>query len=139
MVTESDGSGEGPGLTSFPDGADSGFMNPINALTPKNLRRAADIQEKVLKLQDELSKLLGAVAREESAPAAPKKRKMSAAGRAAIAAAARARWAKLRASTPSTSAVKKPRTHMSTAAKARLSALAKARWKKVKAAGKARL
>ena len=63
---------------------------------------------------------------------------MSAAGRAAIAAAARARWAKIRAEKTG-KAVKKGRRKMSAAAKARLSALAKARWAKAKKAGKSRL
>jgi hypothetical protein len=62
---------------------------------------------------------------------------MSAAGRAKIAAAQRARWAKQRGSQPANPA--KARRMMSAAAKKRLAQLAKARWAKAKAAGKARL
>jgi hypothetical protein len=69
-------------------------------LTPQQLRKAADIQEKIQSLQSELNDILGA---EVSSPVTTtdtpqkrKKRKMSAAGRAAIAAAAKARWAKIR-------------------------------------------
>jgi hypothetical protein len=75
------------------------YMNSLTSITPKALRRAADIQERISRLQTELTQILGgevpalAVAK---VPAAPKKRKMSAAGRAAIAAAAKARWAKFR-------------------------------------------
>ncbi len=62
---------------------------------------------------------------------------MSAAGRKAIAAAARARWAKLREEKGAP--VKQVKRKISPAGKARLSALAKARWKKIKAQGKSRL
>ena len=66
--------------------------------TPQQLRKAADLQEKILGLQDELNEILGS---EVPTPArtteGPKKRKMSAAGRRAIAAAAKARWAKYNA------------------------------------------
>jgi len=63
---------------------------------------------------------------------------MSAAGRAAIAAGARARWVKVRGTT-STNLGKAPRTKMSAAGRARLAAIARARWKKAKAAGKVTL
>jgi hypothetical protein len=61
---------------------------------------------------------------------------MSAAGRANIIAAQKARWAKIKGAK---AAPKKPRKKMSAAAKARISAAAKARWRKAKAAGKKRL
>ena len=64
---------------------------------------------------------------------------MSAAGRARIAAAQKARWAKIRGTKPSAKPVKKAKRTMSAAARAKISALAKARWAKVKAAGKKRL
>jgi len=73
-------------------------MNSITSLTPSQLRQAADLQEQIQELQNQLSAFLGGAV--ESAPApvkAPQKRRMSAAGRAAIAAAARARWAKYNA------------------------------------------
>lgn len=72
-------------------------MSNIIYLTPKQLRQAASIKEKIVTLQKKLVKLAGS---EASAPAKPgrrKKWKMSAAGRAKIAAAARARWAKIKA------------------------------------------
>ena len=104
-------------------------------ITPTQLRKAADLQEKIQSLQKELAQLLGGPV--QPATKAPKKRKMSAAGRAAIAAAARARWAKIKAAKGK--AVQQPKRKLTAAAKARLSALAKARWAKVKAQGKARL
>ena len=108
----------------------------INA-TPQQLRRAANIQERLQSLQKELGQLLGGLGETTTIEAArkPKKRKMSTAGIANIRAAAKARWAKLRAG----KAVQKPKRKMSAAAKARLSALAKARWAKAKKAGKSRL
>ena len=63
-----------------------------------------------------------------------KTRKMSAAGRKAIAAAARARWAKVRAG--KAPVAKRKKRQMSAAAKAKLSAFQKARWAKIKAAKK---
>ncbi len=70
-------------------------MNSITGLSPHQLRQAADIKEQIDALQDQLNTLLGLeVPAAPQAIAAPtRRRKMSAAGRAAIAAAARARWA----------------------------------------------
>jgi hypothetical protein len=142
----------------------------INA-TPQQLRKAADLQEKIQSLQEELGQLLGG---NVSTPAEPteaprKKWKMSAAGRARIAAAARARWARIKGTGPSPEAVKKakrkisaqglaniragvakrmaaqgkavqkPKRKLSAAGRAALSAAAKARWAKAKKAGKSRL
>jgi len=62
---------------------------------------------------------------------------MSAAGRAKVAAAQKARWAKIKAAKGKTSVVapaKKARKKMSAEARAKIAAAAKARWAKVKAA-----
>jgi hypothetical protein len=82
-------------------------MNSLMSITPKELRRAANIQEKINSLEAELDSL----AAEEAEPVKvkhrvkhrgkrevtrKKKRTLSAATRAKIAAAARARWAKAR-------------------------------------------
>ena len=67
----------------------------INA-TPTQLRKAANIQEKIQSLQKELGQLLGGSV--QPANKAPRKRKISAAGIARIVAATKARWAKIRAS-----------------------------------------
>ena len=109
-------------------------MNSITNITPQQLRHAADIQERIQSLQTELAAVLGAPAAAE----APRKRHMSAAGRAAIAAAARARWARLRGAKAGAASPGKKRK-FTAAGRARLAALARARWAKVKASGKSRL
>ena len=111
-------------------------MTMINA-TPSELRKAADIKEKIESLQAELNRLLGAPV-EASIPAG-KRRKISAAGIARIRAAAKARWAKIRAAKQGGKPVKKAKRKISAAGRAKLSALAKARWAKVKRAGKTSL
>ena len=68
----------------------------IASLSAKQLRRAADIKDKIQSLEKELEQILGSSIK-TAAPATPKKRrKMSAAGRARISAAAKARWAKIK-------------------------------------------
>jgi hypothetical protein len=70
----------------------------IDNLSSAQLRRAANIKDKIAALQSEFSKMLGSSA-PASKKAAPRKKRrgMSAAGRAKIAAAQRARWAKQKA------------------------------------------
>jgi hypothetical protein len=87
----------------------------ITTLSPKQLRKAADIQERIQSLKEELGQLLGGSDDTAAieAPTKPKKRKMSAAGRAAISAAAKARWAKIKGTAPSAKPVQKPKKKMS--------------------------
>jgi len=72
-------------------------------ISATDLRRAADLKDKIESLQTDLNKILGHFVGNglvaTSSPKAKKtgRRKMSAAGRAKIAAAARARWAKVKA------------------------------------------
>ncbi len=119
----------------------------ITNLTPQQLRRAADLKERLDALQGQLNELLGGAA---AAPQAPqttgggqrKRRKLSAQAIANIRAGVRKRMAQKagKAGTGNSEpAARKPRRRMSAAAKARLSALAKARWKKARAAGKSTL
>ena len=63
------------------------------------------------------------------------RKKMSAAGRRAIAKAQKARWAKVKKATPQAKPAKK-RKKMSAASRARIAAFQKARWAKIKAAKK---
>ncbi len=85
----------------------------INA-TPTQLRKAADIQEKIQSLQEELGQILG-----DSGPApAPateprKKYKFSAAARAKMRAAQKARWAKIKGTAPSAKPEQMPKRKMS--------------------------
>jgi hypothetical protein len=116
-------------------------METITSLTARQLRRAADIKERIEALEKELSQLLGglasAPAQAPAAAAAPARRKLSkisAAGIARIRAAQRLRWAAVRKAI----AAGKPgpkRRKLSAAGRARLVALARARWAKVKASG----
>jgi hypothetical protein len=133
-------------------------------ITPTELRKAANIQERIQLLQKELGQLLGGSGPGGTAPTEePKKRKVSAAGRARMRVAQRARWAKIRATKATKKrkfsaqaianiragvakrmaaqgkAVQKPKRKFTAAGRARLVALARARWAKVKAAGKSRL
>jgi hypothetical protein len=137
----------------------------ITDLTPKQLRRAANLQEKIQSLQSDLNQILGS---EGSASArsteGSTKRKFSASARARMRKAQKARWAKIKGTKPGRKGRKmsarglaniragvlkrmknqgrttrKPKRKMSAAGKAALSAAAKARWAKAKAAGKSRL
>jgi hypothetical protein len=145
-------------------------MNSVTSLSPAQLRKAADIQEKIQKLQKELRQLLGGPRFRDPNGEFPhgnspkKKGKMSAAGKAAIRAAQKARWAKIKGTAKPAKkrklsaqaianiragvakrmaakgkAVKKARRKMSAAAKVKMAALMKARWAKVKKAGKSKL
>lgn len=111
-------------------------MNLLTSLSAQQLRRAADLQEKIAKLQDELSRYLGGSV-SSTAPVSGKKNRMSAAGRARIIAAQKARWAKVKAGKASGKHVEKTKKRtMSAAAKAKIAAAARARWAKAKASGK---
>ena len=116
-------------------------MSSINNLSIQQLRQAADLKERIAALEKELNQLLGSTAGPAPAKVLKKKGGMSAAGKARIVAAQKARWAKVKAAkpeakaaTPEKSARKKFK--MSAAAKAMISAAAKARWAKIKAAKK---
>jgi hypothetical protein len=117
----------------------------VTNLSPAQLRKAADLKERIDSLNSELASILGSAVSLNPQPLPPKaaRRQMSAAGRARIAAAARARWARVRGikggGTAAPSAGKGTRRKMSAAARAKIAAAAKARWAKAKAAGKSRL
>ena len=107
----------------------TGAMNPLD-LTANQLKRAASLREQIDSLNRELRGILGGTANSGASPA--KRRTMSAAAKRKIAAAQRARWARLRGAKPATpsarpAAAAKKKT-MSAAAKARLSAKLKAYW-----------
>lgn len=111
-------------------------MKSITSLTARQLRRAADIQERIETLSDELNDLLGDSGKSANGQRKRGGNRLSAAGRAAIVRAARARWARAKGRTQAT---RKGRRRMSAATKARLAELARARWKRAKAEGKSRL
>jgi hypothetical protein len=101
-------------------------------LSASQLRRAANIKDKIESLTNELTRLLG---RTDGPAASRKRRKMSAATKAKMAAAQRARWAK-KSGTKAAKATAKPRRKVSAAVRKRLAESAKARWAKARAAGK---
>jgi hypothetical protein len=107
-------------------------MNIAN-LSAQQLRKAADLQDKIASLQAQLAKFFGG---STASPAPRRKSKMSAAGRARIIAAQKARWAKVKTGRKSAKPAKAKKRTMSAAARARIAAVARARWAKVKAAGK---
>lgn len=111
-------------------------MSSIINLSSQQLRHIANLKEKIDILEHELSRLIGGggVGRGRGR----RKFKMSAAGRARIAAAQRARWAKINGKKKPAKGTK-GRRKMNAAAKAKIAAAARARWAKAKAAGKNRL
>jgi hypothetical protein len=114
-------------------------MSELTNLTPKQLRQAANLKEKIDELHREMSRILGAVAQDGNGTAPAKRWKFTPAARARMRAAQRARWAKIKGTPPPAKRGRKPKRKVSPAQKARLSAMAKARWKKAKAAGKTTL
>jgi hypothetical protein len=117
-------------------------MDKFINLTPQQLRRAADVKERIDVLEKELSQLLGAptsAPAPAAAAAAPKRKKISAAGIARIRAAQKARWAAVKKGKAPGKPAPQRRRKLSAAGRARLVALARARWAKVKAAGKTSL
>jgi hypothetical protein len=107
-------------------------------ITAQQLRQAADIKDKIASLENQLKAIIGGSDTPVTA-AAPKKGGMSAAGRARIAAAQKARWAKTKVEKPA--ATPAPKTQpkkggMTAAAKAALSAKMKKIWAARKAAKK---
>ena len=113
----------------------SSTMNSITNLTPRQLRHAADIQERILALQTELERLLGS-GPQSSVATTVKRRRLSAQGLANIRAGARKRWAKVAGGKGTAVASAKPRGKMSAAGRARIAAQLKARWAAAKRAGR---
>ena len=116
-------------------------MSSITNLSVHQLRQAANLKEQIESLENELSQLFGSTAKPAATKVPKKKGGLSAAGKARIAAAQKARWAKIKAAKPAVKAVvavkpAKKKFTMSAAAKAKMSAAAKARWAKIKAAQK---
>src|SRR5437016_2170195 len=109
-------------------------MNALIGLSPSSLRKAADLQEKILELQVELGQLLGdfvptiILEASELAPK-PRRRKLSVAGLAAIRAGVKKRMAHQPRRAGNGRVALKPKRKMSAAGRATISKAAKARWK----------
>lgn len=112
------------------------MANSLTDLSVSQLKRAVAIKERIEALEKELRDIFGSAEQVADQTGPPRRRKMSAAGRKAIAEAARARWAKVNAGKASTTRPAKAKRTMSAAARAKISAAAKARWAKWKAAKK---
>jgi hypothetical protein len=118
------------------------FMNshPLMQLSLEQLKQAIAIREQIEILENKLSLLLAGTSQVEAAPR--QKKGMSAFGRARIAAAQKARWAKKKQTAKvgapgTTSAPPKAKTKtMSPEARARIASAQKARWAKIKAGQK---
>lgn len=110
------------------------------ALSLAQLKRSLHLTEAIEKLQDELN-LIYATLSNAVAPEIKTRKKrrggMSAAGRARVAAAQKARWAKIKGGVDvGNPDDKKAKRNMSAAGKARIAAAQKKRWAKVKAGKK---
>lgn len=111
-----------------------------------SLQRAIAIAEQIQKLEAELVSILGGSVRPSASKSAPatskpgkkKKRILSPEARARIAAAQKARWAKVKGESPAqekkTAAKPKAKRKISAEARAKMAAAAKRRWEKVKKA-----
>jgi hypothetical protein len=109
-------------------------------LSVAQLRRAAELKERIEALNSELLSVLesGNIA---ASPLKREPRKMSRSARLRIAAAARARWARVRGekglgspNEKKPASGRKPKRTMSEAAKRKIAAAARARWARIKAA-----
>jgi hypothetical protein len=114
-------------------------MNSFTNLTPQQLRQAADIQERILQLQDQLDSIMGGsgggIAATPSV-ANGSKRRLSAQGLANIRAGARKRWGKVHATNGNGAGSRKRRGKMSPAGRAAIAARMRARWAAAKRAGR---
>ncbi len=108
-------------------------MNNLLSLTSDQLIKAANIKVRIETLTKELNALLCS---SDLVGKSAKKRGMSAAGRAAVSAAAKLRWANVKAAktktAPKAAKLAKKTYTMSSAAKTKISIAAKARWAKIK-------
>jgi hypothetical protein len=109
----------------------------VNELSGAELRRLADLLEKIEGIQAEIGRLTGGIPSGAPVRHASRngkgRRTMSAEGRARIAEAQRQRWAKRRGGKPAKEAAGKPKRTMSPEARAKIAAAQKARWAKARA------
>ena len=107
------------------------FVKELQQQKKRVLRQIDGLRTQANKISDAI-KVLSKLSEPVAAVTKPAKRKMSAAGRRAIAAAARARWAKVK--TGKTAATKPAKKKGPSAAGiAKIRAAQKARWAKIKA------
>jgi hypothetical protein len=117
-------------------------MNSLITMTAQQLRRAADIQERIQVLQAELASILGNSPEPGAFQEPKRRRRLSARAIANIRAGARKRWGLPTSSSDLMGFRQKRKKHkrkMSAAGRAAISAAAKARWARAKAVGRNRL
>jgi len=126
-----------PRLTLQPHRDYQSPMTNFEDLTSGQLIQIIAVKEQIEALQGKIDSIIGSGNGVSSPVVGTKKRRRtSAAGRAAIAAGQRARWAKIKGTKDKASAPTKKRRKMSAAAKAKIAAAARARWATAKAAGR---
>jgi hypothetical protein len=125
-------------LTQFSSRRYQSNMTDLTELDIDQLKSILAIMEVIEKLQNQVDTIMtgGNGGPTALAVELPKKRRMSAAGRARIAAGAGARWAKTKGATAKLKPARRRDRRSSPAVRAKLAAAARARWAKVKAAGK---
>ncbi len=104
--------------------------NLLAKLSVQQLQRALALKKEIAELEVELGQILGG---EETAAQPAGRRKMSAAARARISAAQKARWAERRKGPRPAKAAPKQTRHLSAEGRARIVAATKARWARVNA------
>jgi hypothetical protein len=111
-------------------------MKNLTDLTTGQLHRIISIKEQIEKLQGQIDSIAGdGGIPSTSAVKVPMKRRMSPAARARIAAGARARWARIKGTAPTSPKLpKKGKRRLSAAGRAAIVAATKARWARVKGA-----
>jgi hypothetical protein len=117
-------------------------MTNLQSLTVAQLRKVVAIKEQIETLTAELASMTEGDAPAAGASPQRRRRKMSAATRARMAAAQQKRWAKVkgpRGKAAETNGVVKKKRKVSAATRARLAASAKIRWAKARAAGESAL
>src|SRR3954453_11625835 len=114
-------------------------MNNLLNLSLAQLKRAVAIKEQIQSLESEFARMLGEASlpngATDSASVPARKKGMSPEARAKIAAAQRARWKKLKATSEqsaTTAPVAKRKRTISPAARKKMAEAAKARWAKIK-------
>ncbi len=113
-------------------------MTNLQNLTVEQLRKVVAIKEVIERLEAQLASIAGGNA-PAAAPSKRRRRKMSAPAKARIAAAQRARWARVKGRKSAVKRKVKKKRKVNAATRARLAAIARARWARVKAAGKSTL
>ena len=107
------------------------MSNSLATVTAVQLRQASAIKEQIEALETELAAIFGAGPATVTPEAARTgKRTMSAAGRARVAAAQRARWARQKGAAPQAVEAPKHKRQISPEGRQRMVAGAKARWAK---------